>query len=229
MVVLLPLLAVAAPVPKAPAKKMADIYGEIVYKEGKHKYEMTDTGELTITSPNQVGVNSMGVFVVTPLVAKKVEGDFVVTYRAKRTLPSVSQVASGNVNEVADTLVGLGMVPKPGVFGVLTGVRSNVGAKSEWESSAMMHSSIPGRGEAHYWEPKDKPDQPCWIRLTRRGTTFTTEFSSDGDKWKTAREMELPRFAGTLLVGPVVAHNTNQDVSATFTHYELKDLPAEKK
>ena len=68
-----------------------------------------------------------------------------------------------------------------------------------------------------------EPDFPVafphvWLKLLRRGDTFTGLFSRDGTTWKTysAHSQNLPQTGWLGLA--VTAHNDAQRVSASFSH-----------
>ena len=72
------------------------------------------------------------------------------------------------------------------------------------------------------------PDDAVYWRLTRRGGEFTFCFGSDGEKWTEFTSLEAPDF-DAVVVGPIVAHSTNEECKATFDQYEIKPLKKDEK
>jgi hypothetical protein len=72
----------------------------------------------------------------------------------------------------------------------------------------------------------DVPDFPVafpdvWLRLVRRGNTFTASASRDGQAWKTfcVHQQSLPLAAHLGLA--VTSHNPARPVTAAFSHVDL--------
>jgi hypothetical protein len=225
--VLLPLAAVAAPMPK-PVKTLADLYGEVTDPKGSCAVEMSKAGVLTLTVPGTADAVPLSkVASRRPVVGKLVEGDFVVTARVSATLPVVGDTPARAETPAAAVGVGVfsqkdGERKEECVMGALGGF---------WMRGKWRVMWMDGRwsGREGGWATEDcaaEPGSPVHVRLTRRGDTLTQERSPDGTKWVKVSSGSLP---GPVCVGPVAFQCTTGEFVATVDEYELKELPKVEK
>ena len=90
---------------------------------------------------------------------------------------------------------------------VMTVVTPGKGISMQYRSTpggpSLQAASIPGSA-------------PGWVRLAKRGATFTSSWSKDGVTWITLATIDLP-FTSTFYVGlPVTSHNTSLTATAVF-------------
>lgn len=228
-VLLLPLLAPAAPVPKL-TPTMADVFGKIADEKDGCKYEMGKSGALTITVPTthptfEPGKQSAR----SPLVAKSISGDFTVTLRVSSQLPKTASLV-GKAEKPA-ILAGLAIeyTDAPGVR-VTTGVIQEFD-KDEWSGHPFVSQKD---GGSRYLQHNLKvlSADATWVRVSRTGEKFLTETSGDGKSWQEFDKLEI--HAGKLLgdsvtVGPVAFGCIDKEFTATFDEYKIELLKDEKK
>jgi len=164
--VLLPLLATAAPVPKPSAKKLADVYGEVDETHKECSFDMARGGALTIGVPAGHSGRTMGNDFPVPLVGKVVEGDFVLTTRIAVSLPkNPSPQREGRAIKVT---AGVGLAPADAKIGAVAGGRFTF-HKGEWEGDLHAHFEEPDH-EHTLGDPNGcQPGAALMARITRRG------------------------------------------------------------
>lgn len=59
---------------------------------------------------------------------------------------------------------------------------------------------------------------PQWLRLSRKGDTFTGDTSSDGKSWQTITSVSIAMGTIMYIGMAVTAHNNQQTISTTFDH-----------
>jgi len=222
--VLLPLLATAAPVPKPSAKKLADVYGEVDETHKECSFDMARGGALTIGVPAGHSGRTMGNDFPVPLVGKVVEGDFVLTTRIAVSLPkNPSPQREGRAIKVT---AGVGLAPADAKIGAVAGGRFTF-HKGEWEGDLHAHFEEPDH-EHTLGDPNGcQPGAALMARITRRGKEVRVECRSGPDEWKELGVIE-GLGSGSLTVGPLVFHSTDAEISVTFEEYEITPLKAEK-
>jgi eukaryotic-like serine/threonine-protein kinase len=62
---------------------------------------------------------------------------------------------------------------------------------------------------------------PCWLKLTRRGETFTTYYSKDGVTWAQVASDPVPGIIKEATVGVAVSSNNNQPFTAKVDQIKL--------
>lgn len=62
-----------------------------------------------------------------------------------------------------------------------------------------------------------------WVRLSRRGTKWTCGRSADGARWEKplTQEWDLPDDTGDVVVGVFVAHEVDQNCEAEFAAFQV--------
>jgi hypothetical protein len=68
---------------------------------------------------------------------------------------------------------------------------------------------------------------PVWLRIERRGSTFTTFYSEDGVQWEKNSTFANLNWPARLRVGPVLLNGTGQEAALEFEAFEIKPLPPE--
>jgi hypothetical protein len=219
----LPLLAVAAPVPKAKVPKLEDVFGEVADPKDGCKYEMGPGGSLTVTVPKG-RVETELVSVLPPMVAREVRGDFVVTVRVALELPAKPKPAEG-VKKWPTVRAGLSVY------------------------TAGDNPFDSGRSVAFWWHyyvedvcwigseqfsgkhrlVDDKSDRTRFARITRCGDDLTGEVSADGKVWEKLRLGTVKNLPASVSVGPFAFQTTDRELTATFDEYDIKPLPKDEK
>src|SRR5690625_51601 len=98
------------------------------------------------------------------------------------------------------------------VSALLTG---NNGVQSVWrtETDKNANQTYTGSGNGSY---------PYFVRIERKGNTFTTYYSADGHDW-TQHQQHHINMGGTVYVGLALSahHENNSSVTALFDHVRL--------
>lgn len=70
------------------------------------------------------------------------------------------------------------------------------------------------------------PAAPRWLRITRKGHSWTTEESPDGQMWKqmSTYTLSLPPIVHVGIA--VVSHNEGAATTAVFDNVEIKEINA---
>lgn len=229
---LLPLLAVAAPVPKPGPKKIEDVYGQVADARGV-TCEMTRAGELRVGVSKETLVATSQEHQIRPLVTRTVEGDFTLTIRLTHT-PSKAADLGVAAGAGAPTLsAGIALYADGNPKQQLTLLHKHTKTGDTWKSSLSMSSRHANGGSGTGRQGKGLEDKPYYLRLTRKGDEFKSETSADGTKWQGFGTHKVSGF-GAVVVGPVAVHNTTADYDAVFDEYKLetaaaKDAKEEKK
>lgn len=222
---LLPLLAGSAPVPKSPAKKLVDVYGEVDDQQGGCTVEMARGGSLSVGVPANHSSRTMGNDLPVPLVGKVVEGDFVLTTRVEVSLPkNPSPSREGcHINVTA----GVGLAPADAKIGAMAGGKFRFD-KGNWHGRRQSHFEKPGHERTSCSFQGCEPGVALSVRLTRRGDEVRVEFRSEGKEWEELGVIE-GLGSGALTVGPLVEHSADGEIFVTFDEYELKPLSKDEK
>lgn len=220
---------------KRSGMKIDELYGEAMNAKDRRKWDMDDSGVLTVTLPPAdypVGPGSAHAF--PPLIGKKLTGDFTMTARL-----SVSVPKEAPANRTLNT--GGGPLAYDSVVGVGVSVVSAV--KTTWSLRGGVVLKKGGGEWTGKWSAYEYTggtnaiEKPCtmmptgavYVRLTRAGTRVTFETSNDGQKWQKHSTWVLPADAGDLVVGPTAFACLDKDCSVTFDEYQIKPLTEEKK
>lgn len=223
----LPVFVVAAPVPKA-VPKLEEVFGEIVDEKDGCKYEMSKGGVLTITVPAVEKDAKVERESFRPgLVAREVEGDFMVTVRIA-ILPSASAKVTGKEKD-AEVVAGVAVAKADDPqYGALGGMGQWSVDKS-W-SGRFFDSRKPDKtsSSSGSWDLKLKQDDCLTVRLTRRSDRVLTEFKIAGE-WQGFSNRRIEGMTGSVRVGPVAFGCLDKEFSATFDEYKIELLKDEKK
>lgn len=221
---LLPLAAFAAPVPKEkPEARLKRLYG--AFADAKKGYDFTlDDDKLVLTMGPKASESLYEK--APPRVEREVKGDFEV--RVAVTL--ASPLEKGTEETGGAVIAGLGVWADEGrcltvgaainVF--LNGVQCGIFRRDltsprekEWGLSFDQHK---GRREyvGHHF------------RLTRKGNDFTLDDSEDGQKWQPSLTYKLT-LPDTVRVGLTGQNTTGVECRATFADFSLTVPKAEEK
>lgn len=228
---LLPAVALAAPVPKPPGKKIEDVFGQVAEVSGV-TCEMTKAEELRVGVSKEFTVSTSQEHLIRPLVSKTVEGDFVMTVRVAHPPSRVADLAA--VGPGVPTLsAGIALYADGNPKQMLTLLHKHTKSGDTWKSSLGMNSRHDRGGSGTGRQSKGLEDKPLYMRLTRKGDEFKSETSADGTKWMGFGTHKVAGF-GAVVVGPVALHNTTADYDAVFDEYKLevaatKEAKEEKK
>lgn len=76
-------------------------------------------------------------------------------------------------------------------------------------------------GESYTNSSNESITAPYWVRLTRSGSTFTAEISSDGASWSTLGSQTITMGTNVYIGLVNTAHNNELESAATFTNVSL--------
>jgi len=215
----------AAPVPKT-GPKLADLFGEPTEAKGKCTFEMDRAGVLTVTVPNDHPPSTWteNAF-LTPLLAKTVDGDFVLTVRL--TLSPAEGAGENRKNRLPSVGGGVAVRAASGVdVGAVAAVERRR-LKGVWGNDrqlAVAEAGPGGKVEGGIGLNGSLADGPIRIRLTRRGEELTVEWAEDGKKWEKPCDRKLTGLTGAVTVGPVAFQSTDKEFIATFDEYTIEPL-----
>jgi regulation of enolase protein 1 (concanavalin A-like superfamily) len=219
----LPLLAVAAPIPKeTDAQKLARLYGLPVDPAKDCKFTL-DGDKLTITAGKgdhdlSVQSNEMN----APRVLKEIEGDFEVTVTVSGPYPKGAKGASekrtivfyGSGILVWDDTNNYVRLEKAYVDG-LNGTPIN--CYGSWELFAGGEWRRRGSNADFVFDPTDT----AYLKLSRKGSVFSASLSKDGKEWKELDPIEA-EMGKKLKVGVAAVHICDTGFDAVFENYQLK-------
>jgi len=221
--ILLPSLILAAPVPKAPAKKIEDVYGTPGEFQGV-TLQMTRRDELKATVAKEAAAANQNN--LRPFTTRTIDGDFELTVRVTHTPPASAETGVGNGGPVVYAGIALIAANDPKSTGNLLHKHVKVG--DTWKSGLSMNTQHKNGGSGTGRGNVKLEDQPIYLRLTRKGDEFKSETSADGKKWQGFGTHKAQGFGATVVVGPVATHNTTASYEVTFDEYVIK-TPAEEK
>jgi hypothetical protein len=222
---LCPLVAFAAPVPKAKTKAIEDVFGTPVERSGV-TCQMTRKDELKATVSKEAATadrDSHG----RPLATRVVEGDFVLTVRVTQTPPAAADLAAGDGGPAVTAGIALFADGNPKSTLVL--LQKHFKKGDTWTSGLSMSTQHRNGGSGTGRQNAKLEDQPVYLRLTRTGDEFKAETSGDGKKWQGFGTHKVPGFGGAVVVGPYAGHNTTAEHEVTFDEYVIQSSADEKK
>lgn len=227
---LFPLLAVAAPVPKPAAKKLGEVYGDVVDADTACTFDLTKDGGLRVgvpkTHPAQDVEHGK---TVRPLLTRKVEGDFVLTTRIKQTYDPAAGMAE-TAKRGAAVAAGVALTGDDNPKLSMTLVHTLTRNGDKWDAGRFMQVKFPNGGGSGSGSSGGVTDgQTTFMRLTRTGQELKAEYSGDGKKWFLFAKHKVDDLGEVLHVGPVAFQSTTADAEAEFDQYEIKPLTGEKK
>lgn len=82
----------------------------------------------------------------------------------------------------------------------------------QWRSSTTSRSNASGKKAA---------SEGYWLRLQRRGDTFTSYMSKDGSSWQYVSSTSVPMPSSILVGFAMTAHDTNRTASAFFSNIKI--------
>lgn len=220
-IALIPLVVLAAPVPKR-VLTLESVFGAETDEKGKCTFEMDRHGALTVTKPaGDDPVSPARIAYRGPILAKSAEGDFTLTTRVTFTPPEKPE--SFDRGELPSVAAGLSVwsvegekFQRPGVMVVFSRTFGGGG----WVSDFRHYQGKQAQWASKTVRPQQQTEGPVYLRVTRRGDATTQEWSGDGKKWA---ELGMSKLSGAVTFGPVVAQCTDQDFVVTFDEYHVKD------
>ena len=221
---LLPTLALSAPVPKPQPKKIEDVFGTPFELHGV-TCEMTRKDELKATVGKDAAVaanEGKG----RPLATRVVEGDFELTVRVTHSPPDKADLAAGN--GLPTVFAGIALFAENSPKHTLTLLHKHLKQGDTWKSGLSMNTQHPQGGSGTGRGNVKLEEQPVYLRLTRKGDDFTSQTSADGTKWQGFGTHKTSGF-GAVVVGPVATHNTTAEYAVTFDEYVIRPLTEERK
>jgi regulation of enolase protein 1 (concanavalin A-like superfamily) len=232
----LPLLLVAAPIPKeTEAQRLARLYGTPVDPAKDCKFTL-DGDKLTITAgkgDHDLSVQSKEMN--APRVLKEIEGDFEMKVKVSGTYPKGAKGASekrtlvfyGHGLLVWDDEKNYVRLEKAYVDRLDGSPTYTYGS---WELFAGGEWKRQGALSDYTFDEKDT----AHFKLARKGSVFTASISKDGKEWKDLDPIEA-EMGKKLKVGVAAVHICDTAFDAVFEGYEMKatkikeEKPEEKK
>jgi hypothetical protein len=224
----IPLLAVAAPVPKeTPADKMKRLFGEVA--DAKKGYDFTlDGDKLVVTMASNASHNLAEK--TLPRVEQEVKGDFemkvVLTFAPPKGkgADAVSGVVAAGLSVWVED--GRNMVFAPSYWPLSTG--KNV---VEWLCGNFVRDHTPKLAKDWSYTHDPRKDVRAFtshnLRLVRSGGELTITDSEDGKEWGVARIYKLT-LPDTIRVGVFGLNTTNAECTATFSDFTVTPLKPAK-
>ncbi len=232
----LPLLLVAAPVPKeTDAQKLAKLYGTPVDPLKDCKFTLDGT-KLTITAGK--GDHDLSVqnkVLNAPRVLKEIEGDFEMKVKVSGEYPKGAKAGTERANLV---FYGHGLLVWDDEKNYVRLEKAYVDrldgtptyTYGSWELFAGGEWKRQGTQSDYTFEATDT----AHFKLARKGSVFTASISKDGKEWKELDPIEA-EMGKTLKVGVAAVHICDTAFDAVFQDYEMKatkvkeEKPAEEK
>jgi regulation of enolase protein 1 (concanavalin A-like superfamily) len=219
LLLLAPLLATAAPVPKETDKeKIEKQFGTIDDPEKDCTFAL-DAGKLTITMKGGKEYTWDRDEKVTncPRLTKEVKGDFVVTAKVSAELAEKAEKAVGKWAEAGAGVIVIGDKN----FARRTGMHD---FRTDRRSLAITIPNLEGPGGLGL----DSAGNGVWVRLTRKGEWLTAAFSLDGKKWKDTVSTGSMKDE-TYRVGVYGCSNSKDDTTVTVSEFGIEQPKGEKK
>ncbi len=236
LLVALPLLAVAAPIPKeTDAQKLARLFGTPVDPAKDCKFTL-DGDKLTVTAGKgdhdlSVQSNEMN----APRVLKEIEGDFEMKVKVSATYPKGAKGASEKRTLV---FYGAGLLVWDDEKNYVRLEKAYVDrldgtptyTYGSWELFAGGEWKRQGMQSDFTFETNDT----AHFKLSRKGSVFSAAISKDGKEWKELDPIEA-EMGKKLKVGVCAVHICDTAFDAVFESYELKatkikeEKPADEK
>lgn len=220
VVLLCPLVALAAPVPKPPPKKIEDVFGTPAEGNGV-TLEMTRRDELKVTEGKEAATAVNSQAKTRPLTTKTVEGDFELTVRIAHAPPADKELAVTGPG-IPTLSAGIALFSRDNPKCSLTLFHKHT-MPGGWKSQLSMSSQHERGGSGTSRQAQKLEDQPLYLRLTRQGDEFRSETSGDGKTWQRFGTHKVQGF-GPVVVGPAAVHNTSGAYEVTFDEYQIKSL-----
>lgn len=222
-VLALPLLAVAAPIPKeTDAEKLAKLFGTPVDPLKDCKFTLDGT-KLTLTAGK--GDHDLAVEAKemnAPRVVKEIEGDFSVSVKVSGEYP---KGAKGATEKRTIVFYGAGILVwedeknyvrlEKAYIDSLNGTPVN--CYGSWELRAGGEWVRRGTNEDFKMDAKD----PAYLKLARKGNKFTAAISTDGKKWTELEEIEA-EMGKKVKIGVCAVHICDTGFDTVFEDYQLK-------
>jgi regulation of enolase protein 1 (concanavalin A-like superfamily) len=226
----LPLLAVAAPVPKETDEgRLAKLFGTPVDPAKDCKFTLKD-GKLTIAvgkGDHDLSVQSKEMN--APRVLKEIEGDFEMQVKVNAEYP---KGAKGANEKRTLAFYGAGLLVwddeshyvrlEKAYVDRLDGTPTYT--YGSWELFAGGEWKRAGNQSDFKFETTDT----AHFKLARKGTTFTASISKDGKEWKDLDPIEA-EMGKKLKVGVAAVHICDLGFDAVFEDYTLKAKETEEK
>jgi regulation of enolase protein 1 (concanavalin A-like superfamily) len=220
---LLPLLLVAAPVPKeTDTQKLAKLFGTPVDPLQDCKFTLDGT-RLTVTAGK--GDHDLSVqnkVLNAPRVLKEIEGDFEMRVKVSGEYPKGAKSGTERTNIV---FYGHGLLVWDDEDNYVRLEKAYVDRLNgtppttygSWELFAGGKWVRAGTQADFTFDPTDT----AHLKLARKGSTFTASLSNDGKAWKELEPIEA-EMGKTLKVGVAAVHICDTPFDAVFEGYELK-------
>ena len=229
MLVVLAGLAFAAPVPKEKVKRLEDVFGEVTDPKSDCKFDMMKGDALRLTVPKTHPPTDFSDDhpAYPPMVAKVVEGDFVLTVRVTQTSAKDAEPAAG-ARGITKVMAGIALYSEADPKSSLLFTQHHSLSGKSWGSGFVREARGGGRASGGS-SGGDERGKAVHLKLTRNGGDFKTATSTDGKTWDEFLNCGIDKLGAKLVVGPVALHCTSDDYEAVFDQYEIKPLKADEK
>ena len=230
MLIALAGLAMAAPVPKENVKKLEDVFGEVADPKSDCKFDMMKGDALRITVPKGHPPTDFSDDhpARPPMVAKVVEGDFVLTVRVTHT-PAKDAGRAAGAKGNTEVMAGISLYAEDDPKRSLLFTQRHIWNGQSWVSGFTRESRGGGSSTGSNSPLDDERGKAVYLKLTRNGGDFKTATSTDGKTWDDFLNCSIEKLGAKLVVGPVALHNTSDDYEAVFDQYEIKPLAKDEK
>lgn len=229
MLVALAGLAVSAPVPKEKVKKLEDMFGVVADPKSDCKFDMMKGNALRITVPKSHPPTDFSDDhpAYPPMVAKVVEGDFVLTVRVTHA-PAKEVGPAAGAKGITRVMAGIALYSEADPKSSLLFTQQHSAIGQEWWSGFVREARGGGRASGGS-AGGDERGKAVYLKLTRNGLDFKTATSTDGKTWEEFLNCSIDKLGAKLVVGLVALQSTSDDYEAVFDQYEIKPLKDEKK
>jgi regulation of enolase protein 1 (concanavalin A-like superfamily) len=225
----LPLLAVAAPVPKeTDAEKLARLFGTPIDPLKDCKFTLAE-GKLTVTAGK--GDHDLAVEAKemnAPRVLKEIEGDFTVSVKVSGDYP---KGAKGANEKRTIVFYGAGLLVWEDEKNYVRLERAYVDRLDGTPTYTYGSWELRAGGEwVRQGTQEDFPmtgSDPAWFKLSRKGNTFTAAISKDGKEWKELEAIDA-EMGKKVKVGVCAVHICDTAFDTAFENYELKATEVKK-
>lgn len=214
-----PLVAPAAPVPKVSEKEQIEkTFGTIEDPDKECTFGLDgDKLKITLKGGKRYDWDRKGKVTNCPRVVREVKGDFVTTVKAHAELPDKAEKAAGEWAEVGAGLIVMGEKDDAR----RTGMHD---FRLDRRLLAITIPNLEGPGGLGL----DTAGEGVYVRFTRKADWLATEYSLDGKKWKKTVSTGS-MMSESYRVGVYASSNSKSDVTVTLSEFSVEPLKEENK
>jgi hypothetical protein len=226
LLLLVPVIALAAPIP-APSEKeqIAKLWGKVYAPSDKYEFKLNGKALTIRTAGEPTHEAFAGKPSTIPRVSRTVTGDFEATVKVMdAAFPNAKgKYEAGGPDLRAGLFVEGGFkfldIELFQYYGNNNGVLWEKPNRVVW-----FNVRGGGKGEGRHVQHAE-PNKPLYLRITRKGKVVTMAHCFDGKEWGVSdvplayQPLELP---DEVTVGVFLAHSTHQIADATFSDFTLE-------